>query len=667
VRSSHLGCSHGCSYYASDFRAAESAWLRRLRLEELRGDELAVARTLGNLGLVQEGLGAYAKAIDLHEQALSLKTRLGDRGGVARTLGDIGTVYYHLGDHEKSRDFQERSVRLREELGDRGEIAIGLENLAVVLDAMGERERALETYQRTLRLEEELGNRARMATTLGNIGVLYAGLGDHAKALEFQRRALSIKEEAGDRAGSASTLGNIGSIHLKRGEIAAGLDALERSVAARDELGDDGGLVIGLTNLAAGRLQAGDAVGALDAARRAVVTVRELGTPLADDQAIELREQFASMFQTGLEAAARLGDVDQAAFFLEAGRAETLLPWLRGAAGLEEALVPEALRTPLHAALDAATLAANRLRDAVQGGDRAQIRERRSELEVARQAARDARERIQRQARSAADVLYPEVDGVDVIRGRLGVDEALAVYGEALTETYALVVTQDGVRLVPLGEQARIREAVSTLDLTSPTDDPTPALRTLRARLVDPLGLPDTTQRLLVSPSGGLAFVPFGLLFRGEVASVPSGTALGILRPKAGRGGEGVLALGDCIYDGSQPVRDRTRGEALVPLPGTREEARAVGDVVLLGAEATETRLDEVVATRPRWRAIHLACHGLLDARRPMLSCDTEAASVSHVSRKVRVRSGGRGAPTPPLRCMRYGGRLWFWLRFSAG
>ena len=55
-------------------------------------------------------------------------------------------------------------------------------------------------------------------------------------------------------------------------------------------------------------------------------------------------------------------------------------------------------------------------------------------------------------------------------------------------------------------------------------------------------------------------------------------------------------------------------------LPGSATEAEAVGDVVLLRERATERGLFDALATRPRWRAVHLACHGLYDARRPEFS-----------------------------------------------
>jgi CHAT domain-containing protein len=145
----------------------------------------------------------------------------------------------------------------------------------------------------------------------------------------------------------------------------------------------------------------------------------------------------------------------------------------------------------------------------------------------------------------------------------------------------------------------------------------------LRDLVVGPLDLPEGTRRLLVSPQSALSEVPFALLFPGEVVSIPSGTTLGLLRAEAGKRGEGVFALGDPDYTtGRAPTTPtaRERGGRLARLPGTRDEAKAVGDVVLLGAEATEAGVLRGLATRPRWRAVHLACHGLFDPEHPAFS-----------------------------------------------
>jgi CHAT domain-containing protein len=143
--------------------------------------------------------------------------------------------------------------------------------------------------------------------------------------------------------------------------------------------------------------------------------------------------------------------------------------------------------------------------------------------------------------------------------------------------------------------------------------------------LTEPLGLPARIRRVLVSPTGVLGHVPFPQLFgEREVCLVPSGTVwLALREASVAGGGTGVLALGDPDYRtgprGAVPAGLRG-GLALDPLPGTRTEAESVGDVVLLGSDATEEGLRRALARRARWRAIHLACHGLVDPEPPLQS-----------------------------------------------
>jgi CHAT domain-containing protein len=60
---------------------------------------------------------------------------------------------------------------------------------------------------------------------------------------------------------------------------------------------------------------------------------------------------------------------------------------------------------------------------------------------------------------------------------------------------------------------------------------------------------------------------------------------------------------------------------ALGPLRHTREEIEVVApakeDVRLLGPDATEMRFRRALAKRSRWRAVHFACHGLVDFDHP--------------------------------------------------
>nr|MDJ0974306.1 CHAT domain-containing protein [Planctomycetota bacterium] len=144
------------------------------------------------------------------------------------------------------------------------------------------------------------------------------------------------------------------------------------------------------------------------------------------------------------------------------------------------------------------------------------------------------------------------------------------------------------------------------------------AIQKAKDVLVKPLELGADVTRVLVSPAGPIAFTPVALLFGDrDVGLVPSGTTLGLLRGQQTKRGTGVLALADPDYTG------RVLGADTLPrLPATREEAKAIGDKLLLGKEATEAALRAALAKNPtgRWRAVHLACHGTVDEEQPLRS-----------------------------------------------
>ena len=144
----------------------------------------------------------------------------------------------------------------------------------------------------------------------------------------------------------------------------------------------------------------------------------------------------------------------------------------------------------------------------------------------------------------------------------------------------------------------------------------------MRKALVEPLGLGDDVKRVVVSPEGPLGYLPFGALFDVPVAMTPSGTTHVLLRDEDREPGEEILALGDPDYAGASDGATRLyfHGRPLSRLPATRAEATHIGTTTLLGAAASEDGLRSALTERKRWRAVHFACHGLVDPERPTLS-----------------------------------------------
>ncbi|MFI5401919.1 MAG: tetratricopeptide repeat protein [Planctomycetota bacterium] len=611
---------------------------RALKIIEETGDRARAAGVLGNLGTIHGRLGDYPRALSSLQRSLGLAEELGDRHMAAVMLGNIGDTYMRLGDFPRALSCQQKALVLKEALGDRPGVALTLGRTGNVHLLLGDFKSALANYDRALQAMEELKDRAGIASCLANTGNVHYTIGDHAKALAYLERAVPLMEELGNHAGLASVLCGIGLVHEARGDHAKALFCQERALALSLEARDQSEIVRGWWNIGSTRLAMGDPAGAATAARSAVEVLGRLASGLAEEEGAKAREQFSGLFDVGTQAALSLGDASEACFFVESGRAATLLELLGGRDALWSAAVPARLRDAEALARAAEALAARRHTAARERGVRSEIDAARQELDEAQEKVAEVIARIQREAKSAAGVVHPKAASLDEIQGWLKDGEALLLYALHGEEAAALLVTREKSRLVRLGKTAGIETLCGDVraglarrperagSAAKPAeDDPTEGLDALRAAIVTPLELGEGIRRVFVSPHGGLSYVPFVLLCGGrEVVYAPSATTYGMLREIGGAGGRGVLALGD--PDLSVPVSAeetlvfRERGDPLGALKGARDEARSIGDVVLLGTDATPLGLAREVARRPRWRSVHLACHAVVDAERPQFS-----------------------------------------------
>jgi hypothetical protein len=222
---------------------------------------------------------------------------------------------------------------------------------------------------------------------------------------------------------------------------------------------------------------------------------------------------------------------------------------------------------------------------------------------------------------ATTDALYPKPSALAEVLASLAPDQALLSYAWGAEYALCFVVTAKSAAPVDLGPGTAIETLCAAVAAAPEGRVPADAVARLKTLLVDALHLPAETKRLLVTPHGSLAYVPFALLAPDrEAVLVPSGTTWMLLRADTARRGAKVLALGDPAYGTASrtPAEARLRsGFTLSPLPATRDEAKAVGSTVLLGADASEARLRKALEGAPRWRAVHFACHGLVDPERP--------------------------------------------------
>ena len=260
--------------------------------------------------------------------------------------------------------------------------------------------------------------------------------------------------------------------------------------------------------------------------------------------------------------------------------------------------------------------------------------------------------RLQRQASGPQSA--PERAGIlslGDVRGALTPDDAVLAFSIAGGQLFGMVVREDGVQWQALGSADHARALARGWRKLAASQAPDGKVA---ARLYDQWIRPFDSNlrpasRWTVLPASPLAGVPFEALMRSDangssrviehhaIRYAPSLAVLRALGNRAQARGapRGVVAVGAPsiakpeLLQEHHPVLARIRGGlALGDLPGSATEVRGVASlyekdapVTLTGDTASVDRFLESVDGRSSpLRAVHFACHGIVDDRYPDLS-----------------------------------------------
>ncbi len=102
------------------------------------------------MGVAYSNLDNCRKAIENHEQALSIAREIGDRQGEGRSLGNLGGAYLNLGDHKKAIHYYKQALIISREISDKWEEGNCLSNLGVCYGNLGDCQKAIMYCEQAL-------------------------------------------------------------------------------------------------------------------------------------------------------------------------------------------------------------------------------------------------------------------------------------------------------------------------------------------------------------------------------------------------------------------------------------------------------------------------------------------------------------------------------------
>ncbi|HET9229273.1 MAG TPA: CHAT domain-containing protein [Thermoanaerobaculia bacterium] len=647
-----------------DLDAAEDLFRRAIeRYERLNPDDPELARALSRLGLSEMDRGDLALSEKHLRRALAIREKLMPESLlVASSFQNLGFVAERRGDLVAAEEHHRRALAIREKIApDSVDMAESLANLATLERRKGNLAKADEDLRRALEIQERKSS-PESANAI-NIRINRAGVamnrGDLALAEELYSRALALLESRSQMGPDASDcLEGLGMIALERGDLVKAEAFFQRGLGIREKLEPGStGVAMLLNGLGRVHLRGGRLAMAADSFCRATKAIDQQRTRLGGP--MEERSSFggttAEYYRDCLAALVDRGQAQEAFRVLEQGRARSFLDLLaerdlRWTANLPPELARD--RKQVNAEYDRTQAALARLSPA---GNQAEAEAEVDRLQVRLRELRVKQEEIVAKIRQASprDAALHEPQPLDLAAARNALDPGtlLLAYSIGTERSFLFVVDPAGpleVFPLPVGDKALRQRVESFRNLLQLKvfDDPEALPREAR-ELYDLLLRPADPRiaaaaRILVSPDGPLHTLPVAALIRDgrflaeqkPVHTVISATVYAELQrsrrePQSADRME-IAAFGDPRYPPlGQPSAAQTdvraavqRGLKLTPLPATREEVRGIAALysetqTFLGTEATEERAKSIGTGA---RAVHFACHGLLDERFPLNS-----------------------------------------------
>ena len=623
-----------------DYRAAKRDWLEAQGIAKNLGDDRAMTRAAGELGLIAFLEGNPGQAARLLGGALLSTMASGDTGGQIRFLELLGTGFEEVNRHAEAMRFFERAIKLADADKDSGLPFMAYEGKAQALVASGrtdEAKRVLEDALTKARSQRKRGHEAQLMILLGR---LMAQMGDRTQAITYLEGAGQFATQVQFFRMEADAMFELAKLYRDAGDLATADARATQGLAASQRVGDRYYVPRNLTILAdlkarRGRIEEANALyeQAEDVIEGMLVSV---------DEPYWNSSVAASMSQTYLqhfELLNQSGDLPGAFRVLERVRGRTLASALEDKKALPAAESEQTLGLENDvSALQTRLLQANSVIEREQLLDKLAEYERRLGLAWTKGDAPNQRFPVQ-----PASLTKVEDD--------LNPDEVFLEYVLDDPNSFCLSISRKGayLRMLPVGRTEIQRLTQQFVDEVRAKGAGIDGAKQLYAWLLKPIPETATTNKFVIAPDGILNLLPFEALrdTQGEyllkshvISYVPSGTILDVLRRAKMQQAapRPFLGVGDVAYENQgnagrrMPAPDTTRGQILRgmadlsgiqlhDLPQTRNEVQGIGkllgqeSVILLGNDATETAFKK--EPLDQFRILHLAVHGFADTQYP--------------------------------------------------
>ncbi|XP_068673690.1 tetratricopeptide repeat protein 28-like [Montipora foliosa] len=447
-------------------------------------------------------------------------------------------------------------------------------------------------------MAKEVGDRAQEGSAYGNLGNAYLSLGNLKQAIDYHKKSLSIVKEVGDRAREGRVYCNLGSAYRNQGNIKQAIEYTRRSISICKEIGDCEAEGNAYYFLGKNYELSGSLSDALTWYRLSIKHFDETrkGLQSEDEWKISFRDSYRVAYTALWRTLLKNGEIDEALFAAEKGRAQALIDILKEQYGIESQSLSLTPKQTLSAALELLPSQAVfvALDDdkitfwVLRKGSKISFRQ----SEIANGRADMLMEKTMKQI-GLGNVVKCEDRSLDPLHSDLSCSRK------------------------PISEKTVLLSSSSVSSLQ-------PLYDVLLGPIADIL----QDDELIMVPDGPFCLAPYSALSESiRIRTVPSLTAFNVIfgAPEDFHSKTGALLVGDPWLE---EVTDKKGKPILEQLPCAKQEVDMIGELLqttpLTGKSATKA---EVLKNMKSVALVHIAAHGGQKTGEIALAPNTERQS----------------------------------------
>ncbi|MFN7944122.1 MAG: CHAT domain-containing tetratricopeptide repeat protein [Blastocatellia bacterium] len=223
----------------SRYEQAIENYERSLAIKRELNQQFETGFTLTNLGVAYAALGRYEKAIEYNEQALAINRETKSRVGEGRSLYSLGATWSALGRYEKAIEYLEQALTITRALRDRLVEGYTLSALGTAWDKQGRAEKAIEAHEQALVIYRDIKRRPQEGSTLNSLAGAYRSLKQYDKSIQYSEQALAISREVKNPEYELGALSGLARTESERGNLIQARTYIEDGLRVAESLRAD--------------------------------------------------------------------------------------------------------------------------------------------------------------------------------------------------------------------------------------------------------------------------------------------------------------------------------------------------------------------------------------------------------------------------------------------